>query len=199
MINDFYRRNLRGSALGCNTYVHYEVCKSTFVNVNYDHCVTNGEAVTDKGKYDPEPLSTSVSSQSSSSWPQRSLSLQPPTAWINSAISFKGISLKQEPHWSINLHVGWIYRLLINDTIDTFTSEIHVLFKWHRCLLKTDKSQKVEPILTYLSFFFLVRKSQRWNEQTAPLWVALLWFSSSNSGHLNLREDDFSWLIKAGH
>lgn len=38
-----------------------------------------------------------------------------------------GISLKQVLHWSNNLHVRWITCLLIDDTIDTSTSEIHFL------------------------------------------------------------------------
>lgn len=42
-------------------------------------------------------------------------------------VLFMGISLEQVPHWSNNLHVRWITWLLINDTIDTFTSEIQFL------------------------------------------------------------------------
>lgn len=66
------------------------------------------------------------------SWLQRSLSLLqpeglPPPIRINTAISFKGISPEQVLHWSNNLHVRWITWLLINDTIDTSTSEMHFL------------------------------------------------------------------------
>lgn len=50
-----------------------------------------------------------------------------PPIRINTAILFRGISLEQVLHWSNNLHVRWITCLLINDTIDTSTSEIHFL------------------------------------------------------------------------
>lgn len=50
-----------------------------------------------------------------------------PPIRINTSILFMGISLEQVLHWSNNLHVRWITWLLINDTIDTSTSEIRFL------------------------------------------------------------------------
>lgn len=100
-------------------------------NPNFSKITYSGEEEASPAQTASQYLRLSNTARQPFSWLQRSLSLlQPeglPPIRINTAILFRGISLEQVLHWSNNLHVRWITWLLINDTIDTSTSEIQFL------------------------------------------------------------------------